>query len=348
MYKRATNYKSSPSGMRARLITVTLAILVACGLSSLHLTQATGSPGEPPSSANSPSIPPSSAPSSSPAASSSSSVAGAPSSSNQAASSPVAQIATSALLSAIDSAVTGKESTGGQSQKSIVASLSSAVASAAAAAAVAAAQNSLSGGDGRSLLGTNPRANSGQPRSPGLNLALKLADSIPEVPYNILHNMKKVDHAAPFYNVPNRMSGATKESSSHSLLASALAASGGFDQLATLLKSPVWKRIADGYGEFTSEFRSLFRAPATPMKGSTGTTSRLLRELSVPALLMLVASTIPSEVSRLLDLDTHVTRYTYMRPLTPLPVHPVAPGSDSQEVSDAKHRRTDQRPTYRF
>lgn len=287
-----------PRGGLARLIGGSLAIALVCVLS---FTQATSSPGETSSSANSPSSSPGSA-SAPPAAASSSSA-------SQAALSPVAQIATSALLSAIDSAASASKDPAAsqQSQKSIVASLSSAVASAAAAAAVAAAQNSLSGGDARSLLGSNPRrdAPAGQSRSPGLNLALKLADSIPEVPYNILHNMKKVDHAAPFYNVPNRMSGASKESASHGLLASALSASGGFggaaDQLGALLKSPVWKRIADGYGEFTSEFRSLFRAPAAPMKGSTGTASRLLRELSVPALLMLLATSLPSEVSPLTD-----------------------------------------------
>lgn len=196
------------------------------------------------------------------------------------------------------------------SQKSIVASLSSAVASVAAAAA---AQSSLSGSDARSLLsgsqsGSHSVLNSHHhnhnhaqhSRSQGLNLAIKIADAIPEVPYNILHNMKKLDHAAPFYNVHNKLSGSTKESSPSSLLVSALGGSGNLgsaaEQLSALFKSPLWKRIADGYGEFTSEFRSLFRAQApSPMKGSANPTSKFLREISVPALIMLLASTISSD-----------------------------------------------------
>lgn len=287
------------------------AALVAMSL-TCHLTQATSSPAsqsEPTSSLNSPSSAPTSGSASiSPASSQAKSQP-----------SPVASLATSVLLSALESAAESSQPSsepieasaepapGATSpQKSMMASLSSAVAQAAAKAAVEAAKQGLSGGDARSLLTSGQRRNPAQgqhpQRSPGLNLALKLADTIPEVPYNILHNMKKIDHAAPFYNVPNRMSGATKESSSHNYLASALSASGGLggaaDQISALLKSPLWKRIADGYGEFTSEFRSLFRAPATPMKGSSGTASRLLRDLSVPALLMLFASTMPSEVSR--------------------------------------------------
>lgn len=192
-------------------------------------------------------------------------------------------------------------------QTSIASSLSSAVVSAAAAVAVAAAQGSLSGGDARSLLsGSHPggqHAPGGQQqqqhshhaqRSPnsGLNLAMKFADAIPEVPYSILHNMKKLDHAAPFYNVPNKMTGATKESG-QSYLGSP---GGAAEQLGALFRSPLWKRLADGYGEFTSEFRSLFRAPsATPMKGPTSATSKLLRDISVPALLVLLASTMPGD-----------------------------------------------------
>lgn len=203
-------------------------------------------------------------------------------------------------------------------QSSVVASLSSAIASAAAAATVAAAQSALTGSDARSLLNGNHQgshqgsalAQAGaaaghqphQQRSPGMHLALKLADAIPEVPYNILHNMKKLDHAAPFYNVANKMtgSGISKESSHGLSLANALASTSnafGAEQLRALFQSPVWKRIADGYGEFTSEFRSLFRAPAHPMKGPTSTTTKLLRDLSVPAMLMLLASAIPNDVS---------------------------------------------------
>lgn len=195
-------------------------------------------------------------------------------------------------------------------KNSIVASLSSAVASAAAAAAVAAAKSSLSTGDARSLLSSSSQSHSGssgagghahQQRSPGLSFALKLADSIPEVPYSILHNMKKLDHAAPFYNVPGKhissISGknlASKESGgAHGFLLSALTSPGGAaDQLSALFRSPLWKRLADGYGEFTSEFRSLFRARPTSMKGPmmSSSTSKLLRDISMPAALMLLAS----------------------------------------------------------
>lgn len=205
------------------------------------------------------------------------------------------------------------------SATSIVASLSSAVASAAAAAAVAAAQSTLSNSDARSLLSSSASSAGGSannhhahhPRSPSLNLALKLADAIPEVPFSILHNMKKLDHAAPFYNVPNKVvnAGSSKESS-HGLLASALSASGGFggaaDQLSALFRSPLWKRISDSYGEFTSEFRSLFRAPPTTMKGPSSSTTKLLRDISVPAFLMLLASTIPSDVSNQLENDENI------------------------------------------
>lgn len=198
------------------------------------------------------------------------------------------------------------------SQTSIVASLSSAVASAAAAAAVAAAKDTLSSNDARSLLssssstGSNVNQNHAQQsRSPGLHLALKIADAIPEVPYNILHNMKKLDHAAPFYNVPNKVtSGGSVKESSHNLLSSALSASSGLggaaDNLSSLFKSPLWKRIADGYGEFTSEFRSLFNQwqPATyPVGRPQKSATKLLRDISVPALLMLFASTFPTDVS---------------------------------------------------
>lgn len=184
------------------------------------------------------------------------------------------------------------------SEKSIVASLSSAVATAAAAAAVAAAQSSLSSNDARSLASSSHhRQHSQTPaRSPGLNLAIKLVDTIPEVPYSILHNMKKLDHAAPFYNVPNKLSGSNTKESSQNFLSSALAAGsfgGAAEQLSALFRSPLWKRISDSYGEFTSEFRSRFRAPgAQPMKGPTGSTTKLLRDISVPALLMLLASSV--------------------------------------------------------
>lgn len=216
-------------------------------------------------------------------------------------------------------------SSGQSAQSTIVASLSSAITSAAAAAALAAAQSSLSGSDARSLLtsatsGTgsgSPSTGAGhhhQQRSPGIHLALKLADAIPEVPYNILHNMKKLDHAAPFYNVPNKLTaaGSGKESGHSSLIASALASKGGSfgaEQLSALFRSPLWKRIADGYGEFTSEFRSLFRAPAHPMKGPTSSTTKLLRDISVPAMLMLLASAIPSDVSKSLRHSVNLSRF---------------------------------------
>jgi hypothetical protein len=183
-------------------------------------------------------------------------------------------------------------------QKSIVASLSSAVATAAAAAAVAAAQSGLSNSDARSLTSAGSRRHqSAAHRSPGLNLAIKLVDTIPEVPYNILHNMKKVDHAAPFYNVPNKFSsGSPKESSTQNFLANALTATGAGEQFGALFRSPLWKRIADGYGDFASEFRSLFRAPgASPMKGPSSSTSKILRDISVPAVLMLLASSMSGE-----------------------------------------------------
>lgn len=190
-------------------------------------------------------------------------------------------------------------SSSSSSDKSIVASLSSAVASAAAAAALAAAQNSLSSSDARSLVSGPHHRHHSQPhhRPHGLNLAIKLVDTIPEVPYNILHNMKKLDHAAPFYNVPNKLAGSNTKESSQNFFSNALANSGNFggaaEQLSALFRSPLWKRIADGYGEFTSEFRSRFRAPgAAPMKGPTSSTSKLLRDISVPALLMLIASSV--------------------------------------------------------
>lgn len=181
------------------------------------------------------------------------------------------------------------------SQRSIVASLSSAVATAAAAAAVAAAQNGLSTSDARSL-SSSPAHTRPVSRSPGLNLAIKLVDTIPEVPYSILHNMKKVDHAAPFYNAPNKHSGGIAKESSQNFISNALAASGAGEQLGSFFKSPLWKRIADGYGDFASEFRTMFRAPgAAPMKGPASSTSKILRDISVPALLMLLASSIKSE-----------------------------------------------------
>lgn len=220
------------------------------------------------------------------------------------------QPSSSAAASSAASSASPSSPTSQSSPTSIVASLSSAVASAAAAAAVAAAQNSLSSSDARSLISSsssgagssNQHHHAHQPRSPGLNLAIKLADAIPEVPYSILHNMKKLDHAAPFYNVQNKVTnaGSSKESS-HNLLSSALSASGGLggaaDHLSSLFRSPIWKRLADGYGEFTSEFRSLFRGPPTPMKGPSSSTTKLLRDISVPALLMLLASTFPTDVS---------------------------------------------------
>lgn len=210
---------------------------------------------------------------------------------------------------------------------SIVASLSSAVASAAVATAVAAAQNHLAGGDARSLSSSakkNHHHTLAQQtgRSQGLNLALKIADSIPEVPYNILHNMKKVEHAAPFYDVPNKLTGPTskvKESTASGLFNKAFATasggtgsgsgglSGAAEQLGYIFRSPIWKRIANSYGDFTSELKTRLKlnSPATPMKGSTGvtssTTSKLIRDVSVPALLMLLASAIPTEVSKLVN-----------------------------------------------
>lgn len=196
------------------------------------------------------------------------------------------------------------------SSTSIVASLSSAVASAAAAAAVAAAKDTLSSNDARSLLSSSSSTGSNgnhahQSRSPGLHLALKIADAIPEVPYSILHNMKKLDHAAPFYNVPNKVTGGgSVKESSHNILSSALSTSGGLggaaDHLSSLFKSPLWKRISDGYGEFTSEFRSLLNQwqPASlPIGRPQKSATKLLRDISVPALLMLFASTFPTDVS---------------------------------------------------
>lgn len=228
----------------------------------------------------------------------------------QAASAPIATA--SAADNSKATAATPPASSAPQSgsTSSIVASLSSAVVSAAAAAAAAAAQSSLQTSDARSILNhgnagsgaAHAAAHHASQRSPGLHLALKLADAIPEVPFSILHNMKKLDHAAPFYNVGHRVAnlGSSKESS-HGMLSSALSASGGLngaaEHLSALFRSPIWKRLADGYGEFTSEFRSLFRAPPTTMKGPTSSASKLLRDISVPALLMLLASSMPNEVS---------------------------------------------------
>jgi len=244
----------------------------------------------------------------------------------------------------------GEEASKSSEQSSIVASLSSAVASAAAAAAVAAAQThaGLATSDARSLLGSSGTAansqqhHAGHPhRSPGLHLAIKLADSIPEVPYNILHNMKKLDHAAPFYNVPAKLAGKESPSSSASASASSSAASsmgsllgsallsvasggahqhhhnrlGGVaaEQIGQLFRSPLWKRLAEGYDGFASEFRSLFKPAGgahhhnhqhqtkyhahglvQPAKGPVSSTSKLLRDISVPALLMLLASSLSS------------------------------------------------------
>lgn len=256
-----------------------------------------------------------------------------------------------------------------QQHKSIVASLSSAVASAAAAAAVAAAQSGFAAhngiGDARSSASASGRAQHAaasqqahhhhQSRSnTSPQIALKImTDSIPEVPYHILHNMKKIDHAAPFYNSPHKMIGVGKElgvaaplaavgasgssSAASNLLmaaltsaANALASSSGISTGAAsssllssskpfnsylreqikdaLIKSPFAKRLVDASGDFASEFRSFFnKATAaasssssvhhTPTKHSaagaaatSGATGRLLRDISVPALLMLLAS----------------------------------------------------------
>lgn len=241
----------------------------------------------------------------------------------------------------------------GPAGQSIVASLSSAVASAAVASAIAAAQSAVSGPanshqDGRSSPATQQAAATGgstrslnspshSPAKTLTHLAIRqFADSIPEVPYHILHNMKKLDHAAPFYNVPNKAAASVgrKEQSGPSavgsLLASAIGsvantlvsrASGGSQSgapahlggaaseaiVSTLAKSPFWKRLADGYGDFAAEFRSLFKvgsgSPSSPIKATAGAvassplTGKLLRDISVPALLMLAASSMPSEVS---------------------------------------------------
>lgn len=235
----------------------------------------------------------------------------------------------------VDKAASSVDATSKQAQTSVLASLSSAVASAAAAATVAAAQSALTGSDARSLLAGNQGTSPGtvaatttaggshhhnqqhHQRSPGIHLALKLADAIPEVPYNILHNMKKLDHAAPFYNVANKMSatGTSKESSHGLTFANALASTSnsfGAEQLRALFQSPLWKRIADGYGEFTSEFRSLFRAPAHPMKGPTSSTTKLLRDLSVPAMLMILASAIPNDVSKIVLLFKDLRKFAHI------------------------------------
>lgn len=241
------------------------------------------------------------------------------------------------------------------------------MASAAVAAATAAAQSSLST-DGRSVrasgsTGHNANGKSSELRgvvasttsqgsgsangrsslkqsSPLNHLAMKLADAIPEVPYNILHNMKKLDHAAPFYgsgalyagpayNVVNKIaaaaSGGSKKDGGSSLigtgsslpirssslgpaamnlLSSAISAASGSEQFSSLFRSPFWKRLADGYGDFASEFRSFFKPPIKQSGGSTSASgsplkaSKLIRDISVPALLMLVASAMPNEVSK--------------------------------------------------
>lgn len=238
-------------------------------------------------------------------------------------------------------------SAGSSSPSSIVASLSSAVASVAAAAAVSAAQSS----DARSIRGDSASGKSETPRKlnsasarssqkshSSLNhLARRLADAIPEVPYNILHNMKQLDHAAPFhgsanlYNAPvsaklsiggisPASGGVRKEGSSMvgpssssgvsmspalSLLTNIISAASANDQFGSMFRSPFWKRIAEGYGEFASEFRSIFKPSGSPttMKGPASSiagslkASKLLRDISVPALLMLVATALPNEVS---------------------------------------------------
>lgn len=208
-----------------------------------------------------------------------------------------------------------------QQKKSIVASLSSAVASAAAAAAVAAAKSSLSGSDSRSVLnaaahsaaasvvGGHQHVARSHVGSSALNTFVsKNADAGPEVPYSILHNMKKLDHAAPFYNVARKFDGGSaKESTSPtnfliSLLTGLGSASGNrrlsdaAEQLTAIVRSPVWKKLSDRYGGFTSEFRSLFGATKpTTMKGPTGSSAmaKVLRDFPIPLIAMLALGSLP-------------------------------------------------------
>lgn len=230
-------------------------------------------------------------------------------------------------------------------QKSVVASLSSAVASAAAAGVAAAAHNALQAADGRAPSASLSTSGSSLQRSlaqaGARHLAMRaLSESHnPEVPYNILHNMKKVEHAAPFYGEPGsasrpfvgkasdlRSSLSTTGSSSSVLSSSPLEAF-GIKQLSSLIKSPTLRRVVENYGDFASELRSLLKpllspssssspfsvltsrksvassagvapASATPTKAlSPFGGSRILRDISIPALLMLLMSAVPGEVS---------------------------------------------------
>lgn len=180
---------------------------------------------------------------------------------------------------------------------------------------------------------------------------MRLADAIPEVPYNILHNMKKLDHAAPFYNVDS--SPVSKASGSQASLAAAAAAAGGIrkessplsaalsslltsaisaasgpsassEQIGALFRTPLWRRLADGYGDFAAEFRSFFKpnqaasvAVGAPSKAlgqigslgqlpNLGSMSHLMRELSVsvPVVMYLANKAIKSDVS-----TKHITKY---------------------------------------
>lgn len=264
--------------------------------------------------------------------------------------SAVANAAVAAVSAAVSNAATGKQQDSIQASgtasgpaaasstitpaKSIVASLSSSVASAAAAAVAAAAHNALMGGDSRKADNSHHAHSHPNPVSAR---QLKMSESMsPEVPYNILHNMKKLDHAAPFYNAPGQQRvfvGKAAETASNLIqAASGHKASGGsgptqvqpavftgLQQLGSLFRSPILRRLAEGAGEFASEFRSFFRpltnnallphkspAAATGVSTASGsatgasslTTTRLLRDISVPALLMLLVSAMPNEVSK--------------------------------------------------
>ncbi|KAG9508737.1 hypothetical protein GZH46_02761 [Fragariocoptes setiger] len=124
-----------------------------------------------------------------------------------------------------------------------------------------------------------------------------LAQSIPEVPYNILHNMKKMEHAAPFYgshdaghsNYYTRHSASAGDNTSPAM---------GFVETALAgMRSPLWKRLADTYGEFSTDFRSLIRSPVAHATGA-GTKlppARILRDILVPALFLFGLSSIPDE-----------------------------------------------------
>lgn len=268
----------------------------------------------------------------------------------------------------------GRQLSSSSAPSSIVASLSSAVASAAVASAVAAARNSLGPSRLNAKSSTNKLHSSqnlqtlsrssnsinnvkstqqnNNHNNPLNHIAMRLADAIPEVPYNILHNMKKLDHAAPFYNVDSSpvskasgsqaslaaaAGGGIRKSESSPLsaalssllnsaisAASASATSGNsIDQIGALFRTPLWRRLADGAGDFAAEFRSFFKpgsgasstaaaaASPTSISGPSkasgsigplsqlGSMSNLMRELSVsvPVVMYLANKVMKSDVS---------------------------------------------------